>query len=98
MDQYCLEIPENNSSRVIHNQECRSFDLASKLGEGRVISLGEFDNSSQAFKAVLESNRRDVIRCQNCCDTGVKYRSHKNSSRQLLPLVVMAGYMESQKY
>jgi len=67
MTVYCLESgAEDSDSAILHKLECSSYDLGSLLGAGRLVSVGQFDNSLDALDAV-RSSRPDVVRCEECC-------------------------------
>jgi hypothetical protein len=66
MTVYCLESNNEESAAIIHKLDCSSYDLGSLLGAGRLVNLGEFENSMVALDSV-KANHPDAVRCLNCC-------------------------------
>lgn len=64
MTVYCLEY--GSGGIIVHQLSCGSFDLASLMGEGRITSLGAFDNSVLALTAA-RLDHSGAARCLDCC-------------------------------
>jgi len=67
MSRYCLERGvEETDSTIVHKLDCPHYDLASLLGTGHIINIGEFADSNEAVNFV-RIRHPDAFRCLDCC-------------------------------
>ena len=93
MATYCLEISAA-SGKVLHLQNCLMLDIATLIGEGRIVNIGAHNNAEDALNSVI-SHLCQVVLCAHCCpviqkdNEGTKMATKSNLLRCNEPLGVV---------
>ncbi|MEY4642895.1 MAG: hypothetical protein RLZZ227_2889 [Pseudomonadota bacterium] len=88
MLKYCLEIRADDA--VIHNLDCREYDLGTLLGLGCVVDLGEFPSVARVLEATRISHPA-AIRCAQCCPADIMYLPQVPQASSQKGIILLRG-------